>query len=118
RFAGRESSAGNIDVGVWLVIFLVSSEGRPVRRLGLVGSLSAASAQIKYLGGTLSGQLRRRDGRSTPVALDGCRCSRRRWRHIVITGLRGLGEAALLILRRSLTKGSEHQNSDDCAKQE
>src|SRR2546430_9171085 len=122
RFAGRESSAGNIDVGVWLVIFLVSSEGRAVRRFGLVGSLSAGGGQFKYLRGTRSANLVRRDGRSTQVAFGACRCSRRRWRPIVITGFMGLGEAALLILRRSLwhgtptrqrPKGSQHQNSDD-----
>src|SRR2546430_16777692 len=61
--AGRESSACNIDVGVWLVILLVSSEGRAVRRLALCGGGSAGDGQIKYLRGTRSGQLSRSDGR-------------------------------------------------------
>jgi hypothetical protein len=54
-FARRESGAGDIDIGVWLVVFLVSSEGRPVRRFDLAGSLSAGGGQIKYLRGMRPG---------------------------------------------------------------
>src|SRR5207302_9129715 len=54
----------------WLMILLVSSEGRAVGRLALCGCGSAAGGQIKNPRGARSGQLGRRDSRSTPV---GCR---------------------------------------------
>src|SRR2546430_12862308 len=46
RFAGCESSAGHIDVGVWLGILLVSSEGRAVSGLTLCGRGSAGDGPV------------------------------------------------------------------------
>ena len=36
RFAGVESSAADIDIGIWLVILLIGSEGRLAEGFGLL----------------------------------------------------------------------------------
>ena len=79
-FAGLEAGTGEIEIGVWRVIFAIGGEGRPVVRelavrgvlAGREGFVCASGRQTKYLRSERFVQPVRKDGGLTQGGFVDC----------------------------------------------